>query len=105
MLPLATGLQQIKTTLLRACAPQEAPLVAWPMVCGHGVAEKTEAHSFEEGTLTVIVPDTGWKTELKNLAPQYLAKLNQICPVKISLLRLVTRDEERSNASLPSGNK
>ena len=83
----------MKATLLRACPAQEAPLVAWAMVCGQRVAEKTQAHKFASGTLTVVVPDAGWKTELQSLAPRYLAGLNKISPVKITMLLLVTRDE------------
>jgi len=51
--------------------------MAWPIVCGSAVAERTQALSFDEGVLSVAVADLGWKRELQALAPRYLAAINR----------------------------
>jgi hypothetical protein len=89
---IASGLQHIKASLLRGCDPNDAPALAWPMICGSQVAEKAEVLGFDDGVLTIIVPDNGWRSELENLAPRYLAALNKISPVGIKLLMFITRD-------------
>src|SRR5271165_3218137 len=59
-------------------AGDEAPLLAWPVVCGAAVAEKTRALSFVDGVLIVAVPDVAWRTQLQMMHQQYLAGLKQI---------------------------
>ena len=51
--------------------------MAWPVVCGSAVAERTRALSFQDGVLRVGVPEAGWKSELQTLAPRYLAAINR----------------------------
>jgi len=51
--------------------------MAWPVVCGSAVAERTRALSFEDGVLRVEVAGPGWKAELQGLAPRYLAVINR----------------------------
>ena len=51
--------------------------MAWPVVCGSAVAERTHALNFVDGVLRVAVPDAGWKSELQGLAPRYLAAINK----------------------------
>jgi hypothetical protein len=55
----------------------EAPLMAWPVVCGSTVAERTHALTFVDGILRIAVPDAAWKSELQGLAPRYLAVINK----------------------------
>jgi Dna[CI] antecedent, DciA len=71
------GLEKIIAQSLRQAPPAEAPLRAWPVVCGSAVAERTRALSFEGGVLRVAVADKGWKSELQSLAPRYVAMLNR----------------------------
>ncbi len=52
-------------------------MLAWPVVCGSAVAERTSALSFQDGVLRVEVPDAGWKSELQALAPRYVASVNR----------------------------
>jgi predicted nucleic acid-binding Zn ribbon protein len=70
-------LEKILTKSLRQAPPGQAPLMAWPLVCGSAVAERTRAVSFLDGVLHVVVPDTGWRSELQMLAPRYLAAINR----------------------------
>jgi len=51
--------------------------MAWPVVCGSAVAERTRAIQFLDGMLRVEVADNGWKSELQALAPRYLAAINR----------------------------
>ncbi len=53
-------------------------LLAWPVVCGATVAEKTRALSFVDGVLVVAVPDAAWRNQLQLMYQQYLAGLNQM---------------------------
>ncbi len=70
-------LERIVAQSLRQAPPAEAPLMAWPVVCGSAVAERTRAMNFEDGVLRVAVPDMGWRSELQMLAPRYLAAINR----------------------------
>jgi len=72
-----SDLERIVVRSLRQAPPAQAPLMAWPVVCGSAVAERTRALSFEDGVLRVGVADAGWKSELQNLAPRYLASINK----------------------------
>ena len=49
----SSGLEKIVVQSLRQAPPAEAPLIAWPVVCGSAVAERTRALSFEDGVLCV----------------------------------------------------
>lgn len=72
-----SGLEKIVAQSLRQAPPAEAPLMAWPVVCGSAVAERTRALSFEDGVLRVEVAGPRWKAELQALAPRYLAVINR----------------------------
>lgn len=72
-----SDLEKIVARSLRQVPPSQAPLMAWPVVCGSAVAERTRALSFADGILRIAVADAGWKSELQNLAPRYLASINR----------------------------
>jgi len=69
-----TGLRQIMGDLLRAHPADEAVLLAWPLVCGKEVAERSQAVAFSEGKLAVEVPDPAWRNQLQSFAPRYLSE-------------------------------
>jgi predicted nucleic acid-binding Zn ribbon protein len=73
----ARGLDKLVAQSLRQAPPGEVPLLAWPIVCGSAVAERTRALSFADGMLRIEVADEGWKTELQALAPRYLSAINR----------------------------
>jgi Dna[CI] antecedent DciA-like protein len=78
MLELAgSDLDRIVARSLRQAPPAQAPLMAWPVVCGSAVAERTRALNFIDGVLSVAVADAGWKSELQSLAARYLASINR----------------------------
>jgi Dna[CI] antecedent, DciA len=70
-------LEKIVVRSLRQAPPAQAPLMAWPVVCGSTVAERTRALNFEDGVLRVEVADAGWRSELQVLAPKYLTSINR----------------------------
>lgn len=85
-------LEKIVAQSLRQAPPAQAPLMAWPVVCGSAVAERTQALSFDKGVLRVAVPDAGWKLELQMLAPRYVAVINRytvetVCRIEFVVLR------------------
>lgn len=94
----SSDLDRILTKSLRQAPPGEAPLMAWPLVCGSAVAERTHALSFLDGVLSVAVPDTGWKSELQMLAPQYLAAINRYTIQVVRRIEfLVIRPDDGAN--------
>ena len=72
-----SDLERIVVQSLRQAPRAQAPLMAWPVVCGSAVAERTRAIQFLDGVLRVEVADHGWKSELQALAPRYLAAINR----------------------------
>jgi hypothetical protein len=84
-----SGLEKIVAQLLRQAPPADAPLVAWPVVCGSAVAERTRALGFESGVLRVEVGDAGWKAELQTLAPRYVAEINRYIPETVRKIEFV----------------
>jgi hypothetical protein len=89
-----TGLEKIVLGSLQRVPPGEAPLLAWPLVCGSVVAERTRALEFANSVLRVEVPDAGWKREMQNLAPRYLATLNRYAGQKVERIEFVIRQEK-----------
>jgi hypothetical protein len=77
-----TGLHKIMFDAIRRAPAADAPLIAWQVACGPGVAARTRALDFTSGILRVEVPDAAWRTQLLELVPQYLSTLRQVADVK-----------------------
>lgn len=90
-----TGLEKIVLNSLRRVPQADAPLLAWPLVCGSVVADRTKALEFASGILRVEVPDAGWKREMQSLAPRYLATLNRYAGQKVERIEFVIRQEKK----------
>lgn len=82
-------LERIMTESLRHAPPAEAPLLAWPMVCGAAVAQRTRAVSFVDGTLSIAVADKGWKSELQTHVPQYVMAIRKYTGQSIKKIEFV----------------
>ncbi|HZQ92626.1 MAG TPA: DUF721 domain-containing protein [Terriglobales bacterium] len=89
MEPARPALHKIALDLLRQAGEAEAPLLAWRLVCGSSVAERTRATAFATPVLTVEVPDAAWRAELKSLEPQYLAALRQMLGERVTRIEFV----------------
>jgi hypothetical protein len=87
----AVGLEKLVVGSLRRAPQGAAPLLAWPLVCGSVVAERTRAVEFGNAVLRVEVPDAGWKREMQGLAPRYLAVLNRYAAQKVERIEFVIR--------------
>jgi hypothetical protein len=89
-----SDLERIVARSLRKAPPAEAPLMAWPVVCGSAVAERTRVLTFLDGVLRVAVPDARWKSELQNLAPRYLASINRYTVKAVRKIEFVITQPE-----------
>jgi len=94
-------MQQARGTLRKifadkVCGPagDEAPLLAWPVVCGAAVAEKTRALRFVDGVLLVAVPDAAWRNQLHGMVGQYLAGVNQLAGLQVKSISFVVAPQE-----------
>ncbi|PYY22813.1 MAG: hypothetical protein DMG62_11630 [Acidobacteria bacterium] len=77
-------LQSLARHLFKDASPEEAVVLAWPLVCGSAVAQRARAVAFENETLRVTVPDKGWQLQLEAFTAQYLHRLTSLVgmPVK-----------------------
>ena len=93
MQPASSTLKKIFADTLRREGGDNAPLLAWPLVCGSKVAEKTSATGYADGVLTVEVPDATWQQQLQSLNRQYLAALKQISAQPVNAIKFVVRNQ------------
>ena len=92
-----SDLERIVAQSLRQAPPAQAPLMAWPVVCGSAVAERTRAVNFRDGVLRVEVADNGWRSELQALAPRYLAAINRYTVEIVRRIEFVVAPAEFSD--------
>jgi len=74
--------------------------MAWPLVCGSAVAERTRALCFEAGVLRVEVYGQRWKAELQSLAPRYLAAINRYTTEAVRKIEFVLAHSENADKKL-----
>ena len=86
-------LHKIFADALKNASAEQAPMLAWPMVCGGSVAKKTRAVGFQSGVLHVQVPDRQWRTELQELAADYVRALNELVKKKVSRIEFMVPGE------------
>ena len=91
-----SGLQKIVADSLRRAPAEEAAVLAWPLVCGTAVADKTQALDINDGVLRVQVPDAAWRTQLLGLATQYVAAVNQFTSHNVRRINFVLPEELRA---------
>ena len=94
-----SGLEKIVAQSLRQAPAAEGPLMAWPVVCGSAVAERTRAVDFNDGVLRVEVAGPRWKAELQALAPRYLITINRYTTTAVRRLEFVLGPENRGDKS------
>lgn len=99
---VGSGLEKIVAQSLRQAPVSEGPLMAWPVVCGSAVAERTRAVSFADGVLQVEVDGQRWKAELQALAPRYLAVINRYTTAPVHRIEFVLAPGEQSRGNLRS---
>ncbi len=84
-----SDLHKIMSEALRNAPADQAPMLAWPSVCGASVAKKTKALDFTRGVLRVQVPDKAWGTELEALSDDYVRAINELVTKKVSRIEFV----------------
>ena len=87
----SASLENIIAKALHRAPASESPLLAWPVACGSAVAERTRALSFSDGILRVEVADAGWRRELVNLAPRYVALINKYSATSVKRIEFVVK--------------
>ena len=87
----SASLETIIAKALHRAPPDESALLAWPVVCGSAVAERTRALNFSDGILRVEVTDGGWRRELANLAPRYVALINKYSATAVKRIEFVVK--------------
>jgi predicted nucleic acid-binding Zn ribbon protein len=92
-----SGLEKLVAQSLRLAPRAEAPIMAWPVVCGSAVAERTRALGFADGVLRVEVNGQRWKSELQSLAPRYLAMINRYTTEPVLRIEFVVAPAESAN--------
>lgn len=87
----SAGLEPIIAKALHRAPANESALLAWPIACGSAVADRTHPLSFADGILRVEVADAGWRRELANLAPRYLALINKYSAASVKRIEFVVK--------------
>ena len=93
---VGSDLEKIVARSLRQVPVGQGPLLAWPVVCGSAVAERTRALDFSDGVLRIGVADTGWRSELISLAPRYLALINRYTAEAVRKIEFVVLPQDDS---------
>jgi Dna[CI] antecedent, DciA len=96
---IGAGLEEIVANSLRRARAGEGPVLAWPVACGSAVAARTRALEFSQGVLRVEVPDQGWRKELQNFAPQYLAVMNRYVAESVKRIEFVISGHQYADHS------
>ena len=89
MEPARAGFHKIVADILRRAPAEDAARIAWRLVCGKTVAEKTEVLEFRDGVLRVGVPDEAWRSNLGGFVPRYLELLNGMLNKKVESIEFV----------------
>ena len=102
MEPIRSGLRNIVSEVMRAQPPEEAVLLAWPLVCGNDVAQRARALAFADGKLTVLVMDAGWRSQLIGFASRYVAVFNELMGPLVQEIRFVAKEPQSAVSTQPS---
>jgi hypothetical protein len=87
----SAGLETIVARALHRVPASQSALLAWPLACGSAVADRTRALDFSSGILRVEVADAGWRRELANLAPRYVAMINKYSATPVQRIEFVVK--------------
>lgn len=96
MEPARAGIHKIVTELLRQVPADQAIGVAWGLVCGRTVSEKTKALRLDEGVLRVSVPDEGWRSNLGSFVPRYVELLQPMLSQNVHSIEFVVEGKKNN---------
>ncbi len=95
--PARLGYHRIVADILRHAPPEDAVRIAWQLVAGSQVAQRTTALGLDGGVLRVRVPDAAWRSELSDFVPQYLTGLDAVLGKKVQRIEFVLPEKKASN--------
>ncbi len=95
--PARLGFHRIVADILRRAPTGDAARIAWQLVAGSQVAQRTTALDLQEGVLHVRVPDLAWRTQLSDFVPQYLVGLNSMLGNKVQRIEFVLAEKKASH--------
>ncbi|HMK28114.1 MAG TPA: DciA family protein [Terriglobales bacterium] len=86
-------LRKISYTVVQSAASDDAAVLAWPMVCGASVANRTRVLGLRCGVLRIEVPGADWRCQLDELAEQYVCAINHVVARKVNRIEFVLPGE------------
>ena len=100
----SADLQAIMSQLLRRAPAADAPVFAWPAICGPSVATRTRALRFAAGRLQVEAPDSAWRTQLAELEPRYRKQFDSLLgPGTVTQIEFVAATDQRISKRWTAG--
>lgn len=95
--PARVGYHRIVADILRRAPAEDAARIAWQLVVGQQVAQRTNPLEFHDGVLRVRVPDLDWRTQLLAFVPQYLQGLNSMLSRPVSRIEFVLPEKKAAH--------
>ena len=95
--PARLGYHRIVADILRRAPTEDAIRIAWQLVSGSQVAQRTTALHLQDGVLQVRVPDTTWRGQLSDFVPQYLAGLNSMLGDRVQRIEFVLPEKKAAH--------
>ncbi len=95
--PARLGYHRIVADILRHAPAEDAARIAWQLVAGSQVAQRTTALELRDGVLRVRVPDAAWRNELSEFVPQYLLGLDTMLGTKVQRIEFVLPEKKAAN--------
>ncbi len=89
MEPVGSTLKKVVGETVSSMPSGEAALLAWPLVCGSAVAQKTRALECSGRVLKIQVPDPNWSRQLSGLLPDYIEALNSLLAQDVEKIEFV----------------
>lgn len=95
--PARLGYHRIVADILRRAPAEDAARIAWQLVSGSQVAQRTAALGLQDGVLQVRVPDLTWRSQLSDFVPQYLVGLNSMLGNKVQRIEFVLAEKKAAH--------
>lgn len=95
--PARVGYHRIVADILRRAPTEDAIRIAWQLVSGSQVAQRTTPLGLEGGTLRVRVPDSTWRAQLSDFVPHYLVGLGPMLGEKVQRIEFVLPEKKAAH--------
>jgi len=92
MEPVGSALKKVVGDTISSMPSTEAALLAWPLVCGSAVANKTRALECRGRVLKIQVPDPSWSRQLSGFLPEYIDALNSLIAQGVEKIEFVVEN-------------